>query len=52
MSNILHLLNVADWALMAAGLAATLLMMVVGADGDPGPERKPVRPRRRRRDSR
>ena len=48
MNNLLHLLNIADWALMAAGVAATVLMMVVGADGDPRPERKSTRQRRRR----
>jgi len=52
--NILHLLNVADWALMGAGVAAALLMMVVGADGEPRAARKAgeARGRRRRRDPR
>ncbi len=46
--NILHILNVADWALMGAGVAAALLMMVVGADGEPRGSRK-ADPRGRRR---
>jgi hypothetical protein len=50
--NILHILNVADWALMGAGVAAALVMMVVGAEGEPrGPRKEgPVRGRRRRAD--
>lgn len=46
--NILHILNVADWALMGAGVAAALLMMVVGADGEPRPARKTGETRGRR----
>jgi hypothetical protein len=49
MSNILHLLNVADLALIAAGVGATLLMMIVGIDDDAQAERREPRERRRRR---
>jgi hypothetical protein len=47
--NVIHILNVADWALMGAGVAVTLLMMIVGADGEPRQARKAPRERRRRR---
>ena len=46
--NVLHILNVADLALIGAGVAATLLMMIVGADGEPRPARKAPKERRRR----
>lgn len=47
--NVIHILNIADWALMAAGVAVALVMMVVGA-GEPSSERtaeEPPQPRRR-----
>jgi hypothetical protein len=47
--NVIHILNVADWALIGAGLAATILMIIIGADGDPRPARKAPREGRRRR---
>lgn len=51
--NVIHILNIADWALMAAGLGAALLMMIVGADGEPRSGRKaPGSPNRRRGDPR
>ena len=51
--NVLHILNIADWALMSAGVAAALLMIIVGAGSEPPPEnrtaaspdRRPRRPR-------
>jgi hypothetical protein len=52
--SILHILNVADWALIAAGVAVALLLMIIGSDADPSPARKAGRSRegRRRRDPR
>ena len=50
--SIIHILNAADWALMGAGVAVTLLMMIVGADGDPRPSRKVTREQRPRRGAR
>jgi hypothetical protein len=51
--NILHILNVADWFLMAIGVAAALLMMLIGADGEPRPaHRGRARERRNRPDPR
>ncbi|MGZ3272291.1 MAG: hypothetical protein ACXU82_01070 [Caulobacteraceae bacterium] len=48
--NVLHILNVADWALMAAGLAATLLMILVGGHDD-GPRNEKKADRQVRRPS-
>jgi len=32
--NALHILNVADWALISAGIAGTLLMILIGGHED------------------
>jgi hypothetical protein len=49
--SIFHILNIADWALIGAGMAASLLMMIVGADGEQRSGRKePGSPNRRRDD--
>ncbi len=49
--NVLHILNVADWALIGAGLAAALLMMIVGAGGEQRTDRTGTNfTERRRRD--
>lgn len=46
--NVLHILNVADWALMGAGIAATLMMIVIGGhEDDPRTEKKSSRQARR-----
>jgi hypothetical protein len=45
--SVIHILNIADWALVAAGLAAALLMMIIGADGEPHSTRKGPKERRR-----
>jgi hypothetical protein len=51
--SVLQILNIADWALIAAGMAVALLMMVVGADGEQRSGRKaPDSPNRRRGDRR
>jgi hypothetical protein len=49
--GVFHILNIADWALIAAGIAVALLLMIVGADGEPRSGRKePGSPNRRRGD--
>jgi hypothetical protein len=49
--SIIHILNIADWALIGAGLAAALVMMVVGSDGEQRSGGKaPRSPNRRRGD--
>ncbi len=49
MKALLHLLNIADWATMMAGVGAALLMILVGSDGEPqsGSNKKEFRERRR-----
>ena len=47
--NIVHILNIADWALMGAGVAAALVMMVVGAGAEPRSEDTAADPADRRR---
>ena len=46
MREIFYILNIADWALMAAGVAAALFMMLINAD-EPRSARKDSQQRRR-----
>jgi hypothetical protein len=51
MNALRHLLNIADWALMLAGVAAALVMMVVGSDDERRSGGKAVSPQGERRQS-
>ena len=48
MGVILHILNVADWALIATGVAITLLMMAIGNEPEQDSSRKAGRSQDRR----
>jgi hypothetical protein len=52
MKALFHLLNIADWAMMLAGMAAALLMILVGSDSEPQSGNRDPESRERRRQSR